>query len=668
MNQAKSSSKIKTERLTTLKDNKNPKQLAIRMVVGFFLLVLDILFMLRVPYFGEFFDGIFFDLLFFGTAKYFFYLWIIAVSFILFWYPKNYWKLLLTKRFILFNLLVFAGLSLIFAIVNYYQNWVNIPETTITSYFQKYFEVWKTKVWVSGSFVWTTGVFINGGLWWSLIAGINAGVPAVLLFIFLALIIVLIVLAIGLKLHWKKLEWIRKKSIVWLGGFYENIKGKNKQSKKSLLEEAEITFINPYLQQSIDNNPIKENKQISRYLSDQNQIQNNLLEQTIPFSLEQNKKTNLAYNYPISGISENNFDKNNEFAKNAMLDLTDFFIFRSIKASPEKYLCGPSLISIFWKLEDPSSINELVGYKNEIQTTLKVSKFDVYLKNNILEIQIPVPYANKISFKEINDVIWHSLLLNCAIGWNTLCQPWTINLSEASAVLLTGIQGSGKGMLLSVMILSLVINHSPSQLLLAAVDTRSSHLSKFDGIMHLVSPVANTISSAIALFEKILIELKFRVSLLRKTSAASINEYNTFPETSQAIQPLIIVINDLQDLLDYDSEYTIKFLTTIYAHSQRLNISIILATNEISDLIVHKDLLRIYNTIFAFKCNEVKESETLLNKNYLTKLHGNGDFIMFNPNSSKKQISRGITCYIDKNEFNKIIDNLRGADYEKNKN
>lgn len=666
MNQAKNANQINTERLTTLKDNKNPKQLAIRMVVGFFLLVLAVLFMIRVPYFGEFFDGIFFDLLFFGTAKYFFYLWMIAVSFILFWYQKNYWRLLLTKRFILFNALVFSGLSLIFAIVNYYQNWVNVPQTTISSYFQKYFEVWKSQVWVSGNFVWTTGVFINGGLWWTLIAGINAGVPAVLLFLLLAIIVVLILLAIGLKLRWKKLEWIRKKTIVWLGGFYENIKNKNNRPDKTLAKEPSTPFINPYLRQSIDNNLDKSNKQISPYSTEQNQ--SNLLDQTVPFSLEQSKKTNLAYNYPISGISENKFDKNNEFAKNAMLDLTDFFIFRSIKASPEKYVCGPSLISIYWKLEDPSSINELIGYKNEIQTTLKVSKFDVYLKNNILEIQIPVPYANKISFKEINDVIWHSLSLNCAIGWNTLCQPWTINLNDASAVLLTGTQGSGKGMLLSVMVLSLVINHSPSQLLIAAVDTRSSHLSKFEGIKHLVSPVANTISSAIALFEKILIELKFRVSLLRKTSAASINEYNTFPETTQAIQPLIIVINDLQDLLDYDSEYTIKFLTAIYTHSQRLNISIILSTNEISDLIVHKDLLKIYNTIFAFKCREVRESEILLNKNYLAKLYGNGDFIMFNPNSSKKQISRGITCYIDKNEFSKIIENLKGVTYEKNKN
>lgn len=666
MNQAKNASQINTERLTTLKDNKNPKQLAIRMVVGFFLLVLSVLFMIRVPYFGEFFDGIFFDLLFFGTAKYFFYLWMIAVSFILFWYQKNYWRLLLTKRFILFNVLVFSGLSLIFAIVNYYQNWVNVPQTTISSYYQKYFEVWKSQVWVSGNFVWTTGVFINGGLWWTLIAGINAGVPAVLLFLLLAIIVVLILLAIGLKLHWKKLEWIRKKTIVWLGGFYENIKNKNNRQDKTLAKEPSTPFINPYLRQSIDNNLDKSNKQISPYSTEQNQ--SNLLDQTVPFSLEQSKKTNLAYNYPISGISENNFDKNNEFAKNAMLDLTDFFIFRSIKASPEKYVCGPSLISIYWKLEDPSSINELIGYKNEIQTTLKVPKFDVYLKNNILEIQIPVPYANKICFKEINDVIWHSLSLNCAIGWNTLCQPWTINLNDASAVLLTGTQGSGKGMLLSAMVLSLVINHSPSQLLLAAVDTRSSHLSKFEGIKHLVSPVANTISGAIALFEKILIELKFRVSLLRKTSASSINEYNTFPETTQAIQPLIIVINDLQDLLDYDSEYTIKFLTAIYTHSQRLNISIILSTNEISDLIVHKDLLKIYNTIFAFKCSEVRESEILLNKNYLAKLYGNGDFIMFNPNSSKKQISRGITCYIDKNEFSKIIENLKGVNYEKNKN
>ncbi|WP_027119424.1 FtsK/SpoIIIE domain-containing protein [[Mycoplasma] testudinis] len=651
-----------TQRLTTTADNKNTKQLVWRLLAGIGLIVFPIVFLVRVPYFGEFFDGVFFDLLFFGTAKYFAYVMLIAAGVIFLIIQKNYWRVLISKRWIISFVIVMIFLALIFAIANYFQRWANVNPINIRIFLGNYFNSWKADVFVTGSFVWAHNILVNGGLWWTLLVAINAQVPIVLFFILLIILILIIVLIIGFKLKWKKLQWLKERIVVWFGGF-----NKKTVTKANIVEEE---FVNPYTIK-IDTSDLSKSNEIPSHIvrsatdvvipsQEVTQHQQNLnsteqlqTQTIIPFSLRQKIYSDLTYDGPINNIGINNYDKNYEYAKTAMLNLTDFFVIRSIKVFPKNFACGPSMISIWYELDDPSVVKEFTKYKDEIQAALKVKQFDIYLKANVLEVQIPVPNTNQISFKEINELIANSIGLHCAIGKNQYNQSWTLPLQKYPVVLLTGILGSGKGMLLTSLVLSLVINNSPSQLMLSIIDTRSGHLSRFGQVPHLVTPVANTVNSGFNLFEEALVELKYRVKLLRKYGVDTISEYNKLPDISEPIKPLVLVINDFQDLLESDSDYIYKFLSTVHQYALRLSVHLILVATEIDGLLFNEDTQNHFDLIFAFKAQSPEESQLLLNKNYLAKLYGRGDFVMVSKNS--KELVRGLSCYVDNNELNKIL-------------
>lgn len=652
----------RTQRLKTVADNKNTKQLVVRIFSGILLVILPILFLIRIPYLGEFFDGVLFDLLLFGTAKYFVYLYLIVVAIFFLLLKKPYWKLFISKRWIYSSWIVFGLLALIFAIVNYFKDWFpNRNNIDIQEYLNNFFVSWRTRTWVNGTLVWQRDVLINGSLWWTLAVAINAQVPILLFFVLAFLLTIIIVLIVGLKLKWKKIIAFKERMIVWFGGFVKN-SGPNKVANTH-------HFINPYTMKIDDSTPIFENNDMTdiNYSldSEHSLVQSHehvstsheIAPVATPYSLQDHIFSNVVYGLQYDDIFIDNREKNEAFAHEGMQNLTDFFIVRSIHATPKNFHCGPSMISMYYELSDPNVVKEFATYKNEMQSVLKVKQLDVYLKGNSLEIQIPVAYSNQISFKQVNETIFGANRLVAAIGKTHQNQICTVDLAENAVVLLTGILGSGKRMMLTSIVLSLVTNFSAKQIMLVIIDTRSSHLSRFVNAPHLVADVANTVSDAFTLFEEVLLELKYRAQLLREYEVTTINEYNQLKTTVERIKPLILVINDFGDMLEDDQEYVLKFLNTIHGYAQRLSVSLILSVSQINELVYNEQSKKNYDQIYAFKAESSEESQLLLNKNHLVKLYGKGDFIMLN--HKNHQTVRGLSCYVDNSQLNKILENLQ---------
>lgn len=127
--------------------------------------------------------------------------------------------------------------------------------------------------------------------------------------------------------------------------------------------------------------------------------------------------------------------------------------------------------------------------------------------------------------------------------------------------------------------------------------------------------------------------------------------------TVERIKPLILVINDFGDMLEDDQEYVLKFLNTIHGYAQRLSVSLILSVSQINELVYNEQSKKNYDQIYAFKAESSEESQLLLNKNHLVKLYGKGDFIMLN--HKNHQTVRGLSCYVDNSQLNKILENLQ---------
>ncbi|WP_033159906.1 FtsK/SpoIIIE domain-containing protein [Mycoplasmoides alvi] len=660
---------LNIEWLTTSETNKNIKQLTFRLLFGFVAIIISVFSLLRLPYLGEFLDGVIFDLLLFGTAKYIFYLCLFLIGICFLIYTKRYWRLILTKRFILFFLLVMYTFALIFAIVNYFQMWNISSEMTINIFFTNFFQSWKKFSWVSGKWVWeTAGVFINGNLLWTIFFALTSGVPAFILFIILVILIIIIALIVCVKLKVKKIEFLRKKCIVWMGGFYKQINNSIKQA--NVINEpnndyTEATNISSDFATTINNTkPILiGNSDDYNYEIGLKQNTNNLpltyeTNSTVEtFTFKNLSKKSINFYEEIQGSSENNYDKNYEFTKTSISNLNDLFSRLLIKGTIIDFNVGPSLISIETKFEKNEDINILAKNKKEIQNSLNVSNFDVYIKSdNKLYFQFQVPFPNKIHFNSLNQNIHtYNNQLNCVIGLNDKNKDLFISLIEYPTIFLIGAIGSGKGMLISSILLSLITHYSSTDLMLAIVDTRSSHLSKFEREPHLVSSISNNANDAFILLDKILAELKYRINLIKNNNVNSIDKYNETKSNKEQIKPLVIVINDVQDLIHKNKEYLFKFINTISNHAKVLNCYMILLSDEMND-----DLFKIkFNLCFGFKLPSDLDSNIPIYKNYLSKLYGNGDFIMFDDINNPKWIHRGQSCFISSIDLTKVLSSLQ---------
>ncbi|WP_027124257.1 FtsK/SpoIIIE domain-containing protein [Mycoplasmoides pirum] len=650
--------KLNIEWLTTLETNKNIKNLVCRLIIGILIIIVSILSFLRIPYFGEFLDGVIFDLFLFGTAKYFAYVLLISIGIFLLIYKKKFWRLFANKRFILFFFLLMSIFSLVFGIVNFFQTWNS--SMTIDQFFNLYFDKWIANVWIKGNWFWETPIFINGGLWWTIFFSLNSAIPSLILFVILAILIIFLILIICVKLKVKKIENLRKKCIIWLGGFYN----KNKlddfsktdiQPNKNLTEtniksdDYNLTFKKFYKNEIIIPN------KISGPID--NTMSYNTVSSTQPFSVKLLSKKSFSFYDEILGKSENNFEKNYEFAKTAMLNLADLFLKLSIPAKPIKYHVKPSFIVLEWQLENQDDINTLAKHKITIQKSINVNKLDVYLKNeNELDFQFPTPFVNKIHFVDVcKDIDTYDKKLECAIGVDESNKNLLISLYKYHTILILGSVGSGKGMLLSNLVLSLITNYSTTDLMLSIIDTKSSHLSKFENEPHLMSSIPNNVNDAFILFDKILYELKYRIKLIKDNNVESISEYNELNTSNKLIKPLVIVLNDIQDLANENKEYLFKFINTLNNHAKTLNCYLIIASDDINE-----DILNIkFSLGFGFKLLSDSEKNIPLYKNYLSKMYGNGDFVMFDNNPPHSIINRGLTCYINSTELSKILDSLK---------
>ncbi len=657
--------KLNVQWLTTPETNKNARQLVFRLLAGIALALVALSAFLRIPYFGEFLDGVVFDLLLFGTAKYFAYAFLFAIGVVFLVYRKNYWRLFATKRFWLFFWLVMASLSLVFAIVNFFQAWP--AGTTIAGFFAAYFNSWIANAWVSGVWFWARQVFVNGGLLWTVFFSLNAGVPSLVLFVLLAILLIAAIVAICAKLKAKPVERWRKKCIVWLGGFYERAKTQRQTQTEGgpsagdapprpdgdppSPEGTGVVFVeSSYRRESPPAAPDRTPRPQSTLVYDG-------VSGTQPFSIKLLSKKSFNFLENIDGKSDRRFDENRAFAKTAMANLADLFAKLKIGAEPIKSHAGPTVVLLEWQLADPSDLQVLTKHKNAIQQALGVPKFDVYLKDSSqIDFQFAAPHPNKIHFAEIHQYIdTYNRKLECAVGVDNNCKPLLVSLYKYRTLLVLGAIGSGKNMFLSNLVLSLVTSYSTTDLMLAIVDTKSEHLSKFEGEPHLVSSIANNVNDGFILFDKILHELKYRIKLIKESGAETIDDYNRMETTQQPIKPLVIVLNDIQDLANQNKEYLFKFINTLNNHAETLNCCLILVSGSIS-----RDILGVrYDLGFGFRLPPGSDESIGLYANYLSRLYGRGDFVMFDGTNERNVVNRGLSCYMKAAELAKLLDAIK---------
>jgi len=171
------------------------------------------------------------------------------------------------------------------------------------------------------------------------------------------------------------------------------------------------------------------------------------------------------------------------------------------------------------RIDAPIYGTSLIGVEvpNKVRTTVPMT--DAHLKTNTTEIPIGVDVFGNVHHKD---------------------------LASMPHLLIAGATGSGKSVMLNVILNALTRQNSASKLQLVLIDPKQVELTPYDGDPHLRMPVVTQPIDAIKTLDAMVAEMERRYKLLAKQGVRSIDDY------SGKMPKIVIVVDEFADLMMND--------------------------------------------------------------------------------------------------------------------
>lgn len=237
-------------------------------------------------------------------------------------------------------------------------------------------------------------------------------------------------------------------------------------------------------------------------------------------------------------------------------------------------------------------------------------------------------------------------------------QPIVTDLATVPGVLIAGEPGAGKSQVLSAMLTGLLLRLSPTDLRLALIDPKRRELGVFEGIGHLLAPVASDPARASAILDWCAAEMDERhkaMSLLNQHSIATYNnavrnalrqgrdlrrqvQTGFDPVTGRAVfehEPiaarimpyLAVVIDDLDVLLETGGEPVLSALQKLGNGARNAGIHLIAASSRIESDAMRRLGNAVLPARVCLKLASKAESRAALGEGGAELLLGDGDFL-----------------------------------------
>jgi S-DNA-T family DNA segregation ATPase FtsK/SpoIIIE len=325
----------------------------------------------------------------------------------------------------------------------------------------------------------------------------------------------------------------------------------------------------------------------------------------------------------------------------------------NIKVNHGKTTVMPLYSNVSFELSDNSDDERILKLKNRLLHELKIDKFMITYKGNIVNFEIPNLKPSKISIKSVLMTLDKLYEYVATVGLDSEGRPLALDLKQNSNIIIIGQRGSGASMLLSVFIISLAYVNMPDQLeFIILSHAGDKFLKHFNSLQHLRFPLVTEIEDVVKELHIFNAEVMRREKLLHTHKTKSISSLNSkLNNDIDRIKTLVLVITGFDKLIQANAEIE-NILSNIISRSENLNIKVILSSTTANEQTLMKDI----NMRFILKLETERESNTIFNNNRGLQLYGNGDGYMFDLKNDKRV--RFQSCYLNVNELIQIINTI----------
>ena len=386
---------------------------------------------------------------------------------------------------------------------------------------------------------------------------------------------------------------------------------------------------------------------------------------------QQNTTNNNIYEIPpieLLNAPQKNKSNVHETSNNAATIQKGLYNF-GVNAKITNVSIGPVFTTYEIELAEGTRISTIEKLKNDIAYLLSAESLDIIKipSKSLVGIQVKNKERQNVCLREMLDsdeFESNKSNLIVAIGKEANGKIKLLDLKESSNILISGSTGSGKTMLLSSIICSILYKAHPNEVKLIIIDTKNGAESNFFmNIPHLLIPPVTNIMEVCAVLKWIMTDLQNRYNVISEKKCSNINEYNQKTEITEKLPDIVVIIDEFEELCESEFKAEIEELMfNITRNAEKAGIHFIVATTKPESKIISGRAKSNFLTRIAFKASLVIDSQLTINSPDAKYLLGNGDMLL-----KEKWSDKCIRCqatFVSDDEINKIVDfiNFANAD------
>lgn len=313
-----------------------------------------------------------------------------------------------------------------------------------------------------------------------------------------------------------------------------------------------------------------------------------------------------------------------------------------VHASFADYRIGSAVTTFEFDLPVGTKFSNIQRSKNDLARDLGVPSLRLIESledTGRMGIEVPNKERFTVSFKEMVETL-PEMELPLPLGEDTLGNPVYADLSDLPHLLVAGQTGSGKSVFLNTSISSLIATRMPEEVQFLMIDPKQVEFIPYEGLPHLMEPIANDTAEAKALLDVAVNEMERRFLLLKKAKCKKISDYREKKGTEK-LPYIVFIVDEFADLMMMGSlaekkEVESKIIR-IAQKARAVGIHMILATQKPLAKIVTSLIKANMPARIAFEVASGVDSRVVLDELGAENLLGKGD-MLFKDSKGMKRI------------------------------
>lgn len=224
-----------------------------------------------------------------------------------------------------------------------------------------------------------------------------------------------------------------------------------------------------------------------------------------------------------------------------------------------------------------AAFGSLKSIHEKFYSKINGERISLYIPKLDLDRQI-LSLKSLLESEDYQDYISTEREIPFVLGETVENQVILDDLTRLPHLLIAGMTGSGKSVLVHSIIASLLYQLSPAELQFVMFDTKLVELALYDKLPHLAFPLCIEATDATKTLDLVLKEMQRRLHLMRHARTFSLARYNKIPNITK-LPYLVIVIDEFADLIMSNKD-TEKQIIAIAQKGRACGIHLIIATQR----------------------------------------------------------------------------------------